>query len=773
MEALKELASRNKAEAAKPDQYTAGETSEAAWGEELDAMRKAQMKETPPEAWEDHYAEAEKAKKAAEAFGFKTEINPENMAGQNSAPPPGPTPPPAPGAPGSAPTPPPDLSMPPAPAPSAPPAPPAPLTPEQLQTGLEASRAAFAKEREMHEAARKQHRGFFGRAWESMGGSKKDIPQSQAYKLTSETYQKAKVAMAQSKLGTLDAAGKLIGPSEAITFIEKEMGAFTALLTPEKQSMLSRALQAYARMPKKIRIPLTLALSTIAATGVIAATGGFASVAAAASYAGLRGARAGAGVLASTAVTEGFGSLRNKSIDKKQSAEKAKLTENLKADNIDGAMARIEALAGERQKFDKKTGSYKALMATAIGGGSGLYAALSHVDGVVEGAVSTHSPVFPPTEDFRSGTDLGAYQKPPGVFPPTEDFRSGTDLGPNQPAPTEMSPAQGFGDDAPNPNKYGDTSPAQGFGEQPPFANNFDPNDIAEGDRPTVDAPATELQEPSANYADNPPTQEGVLAPRAPSEPVTVTAGDAKKGLWGILERKLKAEGSITESTTTGQKNAMLAQIENKLRALGPDKLKELGFTRVTAADPIGIIRPGDKLDLSMFDAAQGSTPASSVQSDVPTPATRPSVPTQPDAPSIGIKSDVPLPPPRPRIEVPVEPSDSGIKGDTTIESSPGSGRTASLSTEAIAGQPLSVETINSTRMLLAKGIMSPPDRAALYSNWTTIKTIVPSFENYQKLNSELLTARDTFKINLDNKTVGQVLGELAQKRSGGKVLAA
>ena len=79
---------------------------------------------------------------------------------------------------------------------------------------------------------------------------------------------------------------------------------------------------------------------------------------------------------------------------------------------------------------------------------------------------------------------------------------------------------------------------------------------------------------------------------------VMVTDQDRLHGLWGILERKLTDANVINPSTSTETKYKMLSFLENRIRSLGFEGIKQLGF----ASGDINKIYPGNMLDLSILD---------------------------------------------------------------------------------------------------------------------------------------------------------------------------
>lgn len=713
--------------------------------------------------------------------------------------------------------------------PPQPPAPGIPLTPEQVEASLAAARNEFALASKEHEKVRKHSIGWLGRAKEKFfGGNKDTIGQSDSYKRAGEEYQKVKVAMAKQKLGALDKDGRPLpsGQLEAMAFVEKEMGEYQKLLSssPEKQEgFIQRMWQGYATMPKKYRIPLTFALTTAAAAGVVGLSGG--GFAAAMGYAGYRVIKGGALLAGSTAVTETYGALRNKKIKDRQDAERAGIGRSLSATGgMEESIKRLEALAGERKKFNTQTGWRKALIAGALGGGTGLYTALDSFHGPSSLDAVPLEPATPAAKDYSIFT--GPHATEAGIDPRSESVvpQPPSDNYADNPPVQEGAPSDNYADNPPTQegepsDNYADNPPteagkvpsespslAEGFGEEPfPPAQGLGEEPLPPAQGFGDAKPLT--PEPSDNYADNPPTEMGKAAseppaskaegvavsqPKPPSEPITVTAGDAKKGLWGILERKALADGVISERTPIADKNSMIASMENQLRALSPQQLQELGFRPSRGGVvSIDVIRPGERLNLSMTDPenwkelgskSTGAPAAAPIQTDIPTPPARPAINVQPDAPTPGIKSDVPLPPTRPSLEVPTDmpaPRAStplNITPDLAPSGSQVAENIATANTAEAITQSFTPENVKGAWPLLAKGIMSrPEDVTSNYYGTMNFKGLGLTFNQYKWLNNELIAARDTYKISFDNnKLVGKVLEELAQKRSsGGKVLTA
>lgn len=84
------------------------------------------------------------------------------------------------------------------------------------------------------------------------------------------------------------------------------------------------------------------------------------------------------------------------------------------------------------------------------------------------------------------------------------------------------------------------------------------------------------------------------------TDPVEVKDEDRLHGVGGILEKKLREVGALTETTSPQKKNRIIHAIEQKLEALGREKLKEMGFGSGT----VRVIRTGEWLDLSILDEA-------------------------------------------------------------------------------------------------------------------------------------------------------------------------
>ncbi len=473
----------------------------------------------------------------------------------------------------------------------------APVTLEQLKLNLDNARAEQLKAVHDHEEARRHHIGLFGRTQEKIFGKKDTLEKSDSYKRAEKEYQEAKVGYAQFLLkSSLDEKGVPLPrkQNEVIGFVEEEMKAYAALLTPvsvEKAGLVQKLWRGYTQMPRGNRIALTLALSGVAA-GLVSFSLG-ASAAAAAGVLGYRIVRGGIGTAVGTISTGLYGKYRGSKIERQQGLQRQNVIRGLSMTNMNDAIKTVESLQKEREKFDTRTGWRKALIAVAVGGTTAGTLSLLH--GVSEAAVGI--PIAGTGADLPPGPTGAAEIKDYSIF--TGPHATGAGIDPRTEGPPIMPmPKMSFPGDIQNPG--GMAAPGTSFPVTsealpditPPkdYSIFTGPHATGAGIDPRTETPLmgdapkdySIFTGPHATGADIDPRTEGLpYAPGGSLGGVTFHVGPGDN-LWRLNERMLSTNKDFT-TLNTAQKHWMLSTIEKQYHQMSQQDLQDRHFSRDTS----------------------------------------------------------------------------------------------------------------------------------------------------------------------------------------------